>query len=111
MHHHHHHGGRTSAVHRLHRALMVLGPWEGRAVAFVLGCGIGVLIRMFWVLAIVVVRSFRGNNRSEDDEVEHILIFERDAEPVAPIVVQPPPYYDEKAPLVDDGDKKGDATA
>ena len=26
-----------SFVHRLHRALVVLGPWEGRAVAFVLG--------------------------------------------------------------------------
>lgn len=24
-------------LHRVHRALMVLGPWEGRAVAFVLG--------------------------------------------------------------------------
>ena len=26
-----------SFFHRVHRALMVLGPWEGRAVAFVLG--------------------------------------------------------------------------
>ena len=34
---HFHH---RSFLHRVHRALMVLGPWEGRAVAFVLGaCG------------------------------------------------------------------------
>ena len=26
-----------SFLHRVHRALMILGPWEGRAVAFVLG--------------------------------------------------------------------------
>jgi hypothetical protein len=33
--HRHHH--RMPFLHRVHRALMVLGPWEGRAVAFVLG--------------------------------------------------------------------------
>lgn len=32
-----HHQRRGSFLHRVHRALMTLGPWEGRAVAFVLG--------------------------------------------------------------------------
>ncbi len=39
---------------------MNLGRWEGRAVAFVIGCGIGVLLRMFWVLAVVSFRTVRG---------------------------------------------------
>lgn len=30
-------GCNRSFVHRVHRALTILGPWEGRAVAFVLG--------------------------------------------------------------------------
>lgn len=30
-------GCHRSFVHRVHRALTILGPWEGRAVAFVLG--------------------------------------------------------------------------
>lgn len=39
-HHHHHHyhtKHRKTFLNRIHRALMALGPWEGRAVAFVLG--------------------------------------------------------------------------
>ena len=31
------HAHRGSFLRRIHRALMALGPWEGRAVAFVLG--------------------------------------------------------------------------
>lgn len=36
---HHHQEGRFDGpfLHRAHRALMALGPWEGRIVAFVLG--------------------------------------------------------------------------
>ena len=43
VHHHMHHGHfrhmhhRGSFIRRIHRALMSLGPWEGRAIAFVLG--------------------------------------------------------------------------
>ena len=29
------------------------------------GCGIGVLLRMFWVLTVVVLRSFKGNKEEE----------------------------------------------
>lgn len=73
----------------------------------VTGCGIGVLLRMFWVMAVVITRSFRGRSNDDDDDVEHILVFERDAED---IFVPPPEYTDEKVALVVE-DKKADATA
>ncbi|KAF5346764.1 hypothetical protein D9756_010438 [Leucocoprinus leucothites] len=82
---------------RVHSALMALGPWEGRAVAFVLGCGIGVLLRMFWVLTVVTYRAIRGDR--EDDYTQVAVIEEYvDAEDV----VVPPPTYtasDEKGQL------------
>jgi hypothetical protein len=93
-HHHHHahprphrrpdgmieHNGDTSFMYRLQLAIMSLGPWEGRAVAFVIGAGIGVLIRMFWVLAVVLFRGTKGDSNKqyssvadedEDDEPTH----------------------------------------
>jgi hypothetical protein len=36
-HHRHHRLQKASFIERLSHALMLLGPWEGRAVAFVLG--------------------------------------------------------------------------
>ncbi|KAG6886880.1 hypothetical protein C0992_001800 [Termitomyces sp. T32_za158] len=103
---HHHHKGHRMAfwqhlakkpfMHRLHVALVTLGPWEGRAVAFVLGCGIGVLLRMIWVLAIVTYRLIRGT-RADATEYTEILFVEEIAEPVH---VDAPPTYsypDEKA--------------
>jgi len=83
----HHHGAyryhkdgqyRGPFLRRVHRALMMLGPWEGRIVAFVLGCGIGVLLRMFWVMAVLFVRGTRG----EPEHEEAILVC---AEEVVPI--------------------------
>jgi hypothetical protein len=71
-----HHQREPSFFVRIQNAIMSLGPWEGRAVAFVLGCGIGVLLRMFFVLSIVLYRSLRG---SEDEhEYEEVLVFEVD---------------------------------
>ncbi|KZT65332.1 hypothetical protein DAEQUDRAFT_731492 [Daedalea quercina L-15889] len=84
-------------LRRMHFALMALGPWEGRAVAFVLGCGIGVLLRMVWVMGVVVARAI-GGRRSDEDAPE--AVFDADAEE---IVVAPPVYTvypDEKAPVV-----------
>jgi hypothetical protein len=69
---------RACFLHRVHRALISLGPWEGRIVAFVLGCGIGVLLRMFWVLAVLLVRGVRNNPEHE----ETIFVY---AEEVAPL--------------------------
>ncbi|KAJ3881438.1 hypothetical protein F5051DRAFT_397264 [Lentinula edodes] len=102
-HHRHHFKTRTgrfpsrcSFIRRLHFSLMTLGPWEGRAVAFVLGCGLGVLLRMFWVLTVVAYRTVRGGNSNQ--ESSYIALPNRyDPEEV----FVPPPVYivDEKAPL------------
>ncbi|KAH6906488.1 hypothetical protein BKA70DRAFT_1372465 [Coprinopsis sp. MPI-PUGE-AT-0042] len=82
----HHYQGQNFFA-RIQNAIMSLGPWEGRAVAFVLGCGIGVLLRMFFVLSIVLYRSLRGSD--EEHEYEEVLVFEVD-ENVSRRA--PPPY-------------------
>lgn len=87
---------------RLTIALMALGKWEGRAVAFVIGtfqfhimgppcniylyngimagCGLGVLLRLLWVLTTVLVRSLR--NKPEKESVEyHAVLFEESQPP------------------------------
>jgi len=68
-------------LHRAHRALMSLGPWEGRIVAFVLGCGIGVLVRMFFVLTVLFVRALRGNSLLEPEEETTILVYAQEVAP------------------------------
>lgn len=95
--HAHHHMHHASFMRRIHRALAGLGPWEGRAVAFVIGCGLGVLMRMFWVLAVVAVRFVRGGRNDEEVEYREILLV-TDAEDV---IVAPPhyEYVDEKRPI------------
>lgn len=73
----------TPFIERLQRSLAMLGTWEGRAVAFVLGCGLGVLIRMFWVFALLFIRASRGiaesrdapSTTDEDDFIAHDVIF------------------------------------
>ncbi|KAJ3506013.1 hypothetical protein NLJ89_g7108 [Agrocybe chaxingu] len=106
--HHHHHDHRRPGPHgfrferpsfmaRLHFSLMNLGPWEGRAVAFVLGCGIGVLLRMFWVLALVTYRAVKSR-RQDEHEYTQVAVIETFVEPIA----LPPTYVypaDEKAAL------------
>jgi hypothetical protein len=96
---HHHHQFKhrnASFMRRIHHALMALGPWEGRAVAFVIGCGIGVLLRMVWVMCIITYRMIRGERDEETEYAE--LIFEHDAEE---LIVPPPRYNDEKVEAVD----------
>jgi hypothetical protein len=79
---------------------MILEPWEGHIVMFVLGaipvlsavdsmigtnstlsmvgCGIGVLLLMFWVMAVLFILGTRGDSEHE----ETILVC---AEEVVPI--------------------------
>ncbi|KAK1235557.1 hypothetical protein PQX77_001210 [Marasmius sp. AFHP31] len=107
FHAHHHHGPHFHAhrdgsfMMRLHYALMSLGRWEGRAVAFVLGCGIGVLLRMVWVLVVVGYRAIKGSNdNEEEDGYLRLDGAEMDAEE---IFVAPPQYFvDEKPPVVEE---------
>jgi len=77
---------------RLHQALMSLGPWEGRAVAFVFGCGIGSLLRMFWVFAVIAFRSSKPQE-SLGDDAETEVLYDQEAEEVR---LAPPKYSDEK---------------
>ncbi|CAL1705982.1 unnamed protein product [Somion occarium] len=107
---HFHHRYHDTFLKRVHHALMTLGPWEGRAVAFVLGCGIGVLLRMIWVMSLLTIRMFRSGNRASDedfynqtsDDMEYI-VFDGDAET---ILVPPPQYTDEKVALAADSEVK-----
>lgn len=55
------------------------------------------LLRMIWVMTILFVRAFRSSRRSDDDDVQDVLVFEADAED---ILVPPPQYTDEKVALV-----------
>ncbi|KAF8321501.1 hypothetical protein F5887DRAFT_927812 [Amanita rubescens] len=73
---------------RLALALMTLGPWEGRAVAFVLGCGLGVLLRMMWVLSVITFRAIRGRKA---EETEYTIIHEYIEDDEAP--TSAPPSY------------------
>jgi len=95
-HHHQHKQHKDSFMRRIHHALMSLGPWEGRAVAFVIGCGIGVLLRMVWVMGIITYRMIRGERDEESDYTT--IVFEQHAEEY---VVPPPQYTDEKVEAVD----------
>ncbi|KAG0696973.1 hypothetical protein DFH29DRAFT_948871 [Suillus ampliporus] len=98
---HHHdmkHKKAKSFLRRIHRAIMALSLWEGRAVAFVLGCGIGVLLRMFWVMSVLAYRTIRGE-RAEEVTLDHgYIMFEHDAENT---FVPPPEYTDEKVKLAE----------
>ncbi|PPR04406.1 hypothetical protein CVT26_004231 [Gymnopilus dilepis] len=91
---------------RLNHALLHLGRWEGRAVAFVLGCGIGVLLRLVWVLGIVMYRAVRGR-RGDDHEYTEVAFIEEYDEPA---MQSPPPIYvypvDEKVAIRVDEDPK-----
>ncbi|KAH8107625.1 hypothetical protein BXZ70DRAFT_321 [Cristinia sonorae] len=95
---------RPGFMARVNTALVSLGTWEGRVVAFVLGCGIGVLLRMFFVLGLVIVRSIKGHREeSEDDETtyyEGVILFD-ESELAPPQYTAPPPdvTIDEKKPL------------
>lgn len=66
----------------------------------VVGCGIGVLLRMIWVMGIVMyrfVRGTKGRDIDENDFVYDVVVFDPDAES---IVLPPPEYTDEKVALV-----------
>ncbi|TFK44067.1 hypothetical protein BDQ12DRAFT_730183 [Crucibulum laeve] len=82
---------------RLQNALLELGTWEGRAIAFVLGVGMGVLFRLVWVLCIIAFRAFRGEREQEHEYSPVTIITRYDAEEL----LVPPPNYtvDEKTPV------------
>jgi len=94
---HHRHGlsiGETQPFHiRFERAMRSLSPWESRAVTFVLGLGLGSLLRMFIVLAIVLIRGRRAGRRCAMRRGCGRRAAQRDAE-VVPTEPSPPAYSD-----------------
>jgi len=92
-HHHRCRGGIKGFMIRLQRSLNALGPWEGKVVAFVLGCGIGVLLRMVWVLSVISYRAIKGGQEPENTQAEYSLVLDQsDMEPAEVIFVAPPSY-------------------
>ncbi|KAL5507445.1 hypothetical protein ACEPAH_6901 [Sanghuangporus vaninii] len=80
----------STFIGRLQRALMTLGPWEGRIAAFIFGCGIGSFLMMFYVLCVVGYRSFVARRNKEKVEVIFAEVEE----------VESPKYIaDEKVPI------------
>jgi len=96
---------------RIQRALYALSPWEGRAVAFVMGCGLGVLLRMLFVFVVLGVRMLSGSSRTSeaesdeekedgmivmlsDDDAEGVILF--DAGSLKGASVEDLPLYEEK---------------
>ena len=63
------------------------------------GCGIGVLLRMVFVLAVVMFRAVKGRRGEEQHEYSQITIIE---EIVDNPNNSPPSYLDEKVPIVDE---------
>jgi len=81
----HHH----NFLQRFSRVFVALKWWEGGAVAFVFGCGLGVLLRLMWVLAIVSYRvGFRGESVDEAYD---------DAPAEETVTLLAPPKYTENA--------------
>jgi hypothetical protein len=75
---------------RLEHALRHLGKWEGRALSFVIGCGIGALLRMFIVLAVVTVRSIKARR------ARHVELAEEYEELPSEVVFVVEEYPNEK---------------
>jgi len=87
-----------SFVGRLHKAFLTLSPWEGRALSFVVGCGIGVLLRMLYVFSVLAYRCFLAQPRLRlEDRQEEERAPAADVTAEEPSSIQtPPPEYKEK---------------
>ncbi|CAE6469284.1 unnamed protein product [Rhizoctonia solani] len=92
--HAHHHMHKQPFMHRLAHALAALGPWEGRVVSFVLGCGLGAILRMLFVFSVLIVRSMRCQRQQPVALEEDTVIFVADIK--EPFVVETLPAYAEK---------------
>jgi hypothetical protein len=90
---------------RVQRALYALSPWEGRALAFVVGCGLGVLLRMIYVFIVLGIRMWRSKRKNADgfielpteedgDEIVGVVLF--DAASIKGASVEDLPSYQEK---------------
>ena len=71
------------------------------------GCGIGVLLRMFWVLTVIAYRLFRGDR---EEDVQYIAVVRNHYDNGEEAIIPPPPQYiiDEKVALGGDPKKQND---
>ncbi|CAE6431280.1 unnamed protein product [Rhizoctonia solani] len=100
--HAHHHTNRESLMYRLSHALASLTPWEGRAVSFVLGCGLGAILRMIFVFGVLLVRSMRCQRQEQHAVLEEdTVIFVADIK--EPVEVETLPAYVEKSDAAPQG--------
>ena len=76
--------------HRLANPFCAHSPWESWAVTFVLGCGLGAILRMFVVLGIILLRGRPGGRRC----VWNCYPAEAEAPVPAPAEAAPPAYTD-----------------
>jgi len=76
-----------------------LGKWESRAVAFVFGCGIGVLVRIAMLFVILSARSYRRAaamrraclaQPTTVPAVQPVVVY---TEEKVPILAEVPPAY------------------
>jgi hypothetical protein len=93
---------------RLQRALNSLTPFESGVVAFVVGCGLGVLVRMIFVFIILGVRMWKCSKKrrecqvrlseeEEDDDAKEIVgVVLFDAGSIKAASVDDLPLYQEK---------------
>lgn len=82
-------------LRRLRRSVAALSPWEGRALSFVVGCGIGALLRMFFVFTVLVFRSLKCSRKPAiqlDDQAYDDI-------PQLVSIASPPAYSDVKTDL------------
>jgi hypothetical protein len=84
-------------LRRLHSALMALDTWEARAVAFVLGCGIGVLLRMLWVFFVLIGRGLREDSTAGQDAEYTLVLQDEEQLPKYEAAPHPTPLEREKA--------------
>jgi len=84
-------------IARLERAIMSLGPWEARAVAFVLGCGFGALLRTLFMLCLITIRAFRSRSQRHVELSEDVAVLLPVDEAIP--LFDPPAYGDEKVTL------------
>ncbi|KAG8819397.1 hypothetical protein FRC17_010465 [Serendipita sp. 399] len=72
---------------RLQRALYALSPWEGRALAFVVGCGLGVLVRMIYVFIVLAVRMWRREQKRREEGQLHLPGDEEGGDEIVGVVL------------------------
>ncbi|CAE6403822.1 unnamed protein product [Rhizoctonia solani] len=101
-HHAHHHTSKEPFIYRLSHALASLTPWEGRAVSFVLGCGLGAVLRMLFVFGVLLVRSVRCQRQEQPVVLEEdTVIFVADIK--EPLEAEALPAYAEKTDVAPQG--------